>query len=134
MKRASILCLSAAAMVIAAAIPGVSHGALINRGNGTIYDSDLNISWLQDADYAKTSGYTSTYYDRPDGYMNWYEANAWATNLVFAGYDDWRLPTAGGGSGYNINVGELGHLYYDELKGTAGALASVSPFINFTGG
>ena len=28
-----------------------------------------------------------------NGPMTWSAANAWAENLVFAGYDDWRLPT-----------------------------------------
>ncbi len=32
---------------------------LINRGSGFVYDTDLDITWLQDANYARTSGYTT---------------------------------------------------------------------------
>ncbi len=59
---------------------------LIDRGNGMIYDSNQNLTWLQDTNYAKTSGYGS------DGLMNWDDAVAWSENLTFGGYDDWRLP------------------------------------------
>jgi hypothetical protein len=60
---------------------------LYNRGNGLIYDAELDITWLQDANYAQTSGYDD------DGQMSWEDANTWAAGLVYGGYDDWRLPT-----------------------------------------
>ena len=66
---------------------GVSNAALIDRGGGMIYDTDLDITWLQDANYAMTSGYDS------DGMMTWDNAMAWADTLSFGGYEDWRLPT-----------------------------------------
>ena len=44
-------------------ISSSSHAALYDRGNGLIYDDVLNITWMQDANYAKTSGYD------PDGAM-----------------------------------------------------------------
>ena len=64
-----------------------AHAALIDRGGGMIYDDVLNITWLQDANYAFTSGYHN------DGGMTWGEAMEWAENLVYGGFDDWRLPT-----------------------------------------
>lgn len=63
-----------------------SQATLIDRGNGMIYDSNQNLTWLQDANYAKTSGHDS------DGLMDWDAAMNWADNLVYGGYDDWRLP------------------------------------------
>ncbi len=63
-----------------------SHATLIDRGNGMIYDSNQNLTWLQDANYARTSGYDS------DGLMDWDAAMNWVGNLVYGGYDDWRLP------------------------------------------
>lgn len=63
------------------------EAALYDRGQGLIYDDVLNITWLQDANYAKTSGYDS------DGLMNWQDANTWAASLSYGGFDDWRLPT-----------------------------------------
>jgi len=66
---------------------GVAPAALVDRGGGMIYDSTRNITWLADMNYAETRGYDS------DGLMNWAAATTWASNLVYGGYDDWRLPT-----------------------------------------
>jgi len=63
-----------------------SSATLIDRGNGMIYDSNQNLTWLQDTNYAKTSGYDD------DGLMGWDDAMAWVANLTYGGYDDWRLP------------------------------------------
>lgn len=112
---------------------------LIDRGGGLIYDTDLNITWLQDVSYAKTSGYDA------DGLMTWYEAVNYADNLVYGGYNDWRLPAtlqpdptcsnqdAGWGISWGLGCkgGELGHLYYNELLNPAGGpLVNTGPFIN----
>lgn len=105
-----------------------ANAALVPRlGGQAVYDTDLNITWLADANYAMTSGYDS------DGLMTWAEANTWANNLVFGGYDHWRLPTtpqfdsgcdlSGSMGNYNYDFGfncrssEMGHLFYDELSG-----------------
>lgn len=91
---------------------GAAQAALIDRGGGLIYDTVLNVTWLQDANYAQTSAYSAT------GLMTWSEANAWANQLNYAGTNGWRLPTAlnGDGSGpcggYNCTGSEMGHLYY----------------------
>jgi len=66
---------------------GVAHAALIDRGNGMVYDTVLNVTWLQDVMYARTSGADA------DGVFNYQNANAWANGLVYGGFDDWRLPT-----------------------------------------
>jgi hypothetical protein len=65
---------------------GPVQAALFDRGNGLIYDDVLDITWLQDVTHARTSGYNSS------GLFNWFEALAWADQLVYAGFDDWRLP------------------------------------------
>lgn len=70
------------------------------------YDTVLDITWLADANYAKTSSYDA------DGAMTWVDANTWAANLSFYNpltnqtYDDWRLPTVDpiNGSTFNYNV------------------------------
>lgn len=64
---------------------GSAQAGLIDRGNGMVYDNWLDITWLTDANYAKTSGYHAT------GLMDWQEATDWAANLEYAGYSDWRL-------------------------------------------
>ena len=104
-----------------------ANSALYDRGNGLIYDDILDITWLQDSNYAQTSG------DDPDGSMSWYDATDWVASLNYGGFDDWRLASANlpdpatctsryNGScdkGYNITYSELGHMYHNNL-GNAG--------------
>ncbi len=97
------------------------HAELIDRGGGLIYDTEFNITWLQDANYAKTSGYDE------DGRMTWEEATKFVADLKYydpvrkVTWDDWRLPTAKNrdGSGpiqdYYTRESELGHMYYTNL-------------------
>lgn len=63
-------------LCVTLAMPGLSVGALIDRGGGLIYDDVLDITWLQDANYAMTSQYDV------DGLMTWNEATNWAANLA----------------------------------------------------
>ena len=111
-------------------VSSLTNAALIDRGGGLIYDTDLNITWLADANYAMTSGYDA------DGAMTWAVANTWAANLSYYDsvrnviYDDWRLPTTlqpdgdcwylssdGSWYGYGCQGSEMGHLFYNELGG-----------------
>lgn len=89
-----------AAGLLLSVTPFTAHAALIDRGNGLLYDDMLDITWLQDANYAKTSGYDV------DGKMDWSRATAWADNLVYGGYSDWRLAsnTPINGSSFNYTL------------------------------
>lgn len=95
-----------------------SKAALIDRGNGLIYDDEFNITWLQNANY---SGIT----------MTWDEANAWAENLIFQGFDDWGLPNSDTCSGSGCSESEMGHLYYSEeiTSDSPGLFTDVKPFM-----
>ena len=62
------------------------YAELHDRGGGMIYDDVLNITWLQDANYAQTSGYDA------DGRMTWAETMEWVEQLTYGGFDDWKLP------------------------------------------
>ncbi len=93
-----------------------------------IYDDVLDITWLQDASYLRTSGADA------DGLANYDGATSWVDNLIFGGFDDWRLPTLlpGNGPSYNTafsfdgstdrgfnNDGsnnEMGHLFSNSLN------------------
>ncbi|OAI25422.1 DUF1566 domain-containing protein [Methylomonas koyamae] len=108
-----------------------AQAALLDRGGGMLYDTVLNVTWLQDANYAKTSGYDA------DGKMDWHAAVAWADQLEFGGFSDWRLagikPVNGiaynenfsddGSTDYAWNVSspnsELGYMYFVNLGLTA---------------
>jgi hypothetical protein len=94
------------------------------------YDDVLNITWMADADYAKTSGYDA------DGLMTWSASLGWIASLNSAnhlGVSYWRLPTVidsgtpgcnvsyvGTDCGYNMDVstGEMTHLFYSTLGNT----------------
>ena len=78
---------------------------LVVRGPDMIYDEDLNVTWLQNANL---SGITWT----------WQGANDWASNLNIGGYTDWRLPTTLQTTGAVTSASEVGHLFIDELGGT----------------
>ena len=117
------------------------------------FDTDLNITWLADANYARSTGYDS------DGRMNWAVATAWAAGLnpYGSGITGWRLGTMpdtspaacnvveGGpdcGSSGDTSMGEMAHLSELNLGNHAIRTASgnlqpnetvinTGPFVNF---
>jgi len=114
-------------------IPMSAHALLIDRGSGLIYDSDQDITWLQDLNYTNTTGFPF------HGRMVWHDAIIWAENLVYEGYADWRLPATPVPSpycglseeGYNCRGSELGYLFYEVLGNTVtGTPLNLGPFIN----
>jgi len=71
-------------------------------GEFVVLDTDTNLMWLKNANLAGTA-------------MYWGDAMTWADILVYAGYDDWRLPaTADYCTGFDCTTSEMGHLYYIE--------------------
>lgn len=44
-------------LYVVLATSGAAQAALIDRGGGLIYDTDLNITWLQNANYGAGSTY-----------------------------------------------------------------------------
>ena len=146
-----------AALVSTLALAGSAHAELLDRGNGLVYDSTLNITWLKDWNYAKSSGHDA------DGLMTWDDAQTWANTLTYGGYSDWRLPSVvdtgtpgcnfspigGTDCGYNPQTAngavysEMAHLFYQSLGNKAfvtpgtgvpeqpgWGLVNTGPFIN----
>ena len=69
--------------------------ALIDRGNGLIYDDDLNITWLEDANLAATNTFGVGGINT-NGSMSWTTANSWIAGMnaaTYKGFHNWRLPT-----------------------------------------
>jgi hypothetical protein len=85
---------------------------LIDRGRGLLYDVERDLTWLQDTNYARTTGRSA------DGQMTWDDAQAWVAGLKYRGIKGWRLPTAlnengtGPCVGDNCRESELGHLVF----------------------
>lgn len=97
-------------------IAQASQPPLIDRGFGLIYDTERDLTWLQDVNYAKTGRQS------PDGQMTWPAAMAWVRALSYHGIRGWRLPDAHNGDGSGPPIGtdcagtELGHLYLDVFQ------------------
>ena len=107
-----------------------------NAGSSVfLYDTDLNITWLRDANAGAGSNYdngTST----TDGWMTWANARDWASTLMVGTFSDWRLPSALNADGtgpcgfYDCTSSEMGHLWYVEQGNTAHSFPSASDFLN----
>jgi PEP-CTERM motif-containing protein len=115
---------------------GNASAILLDRGPDMVYDNVLNITWVRDASLCVT---LNNCVNRNDGFvtggMTWSDANAWAANLVFGGFHDWRLPYASvnAGAGPTITVvdcatatesqcrdNEMRYMFYYDLGGTSG--------------
>ena len=143
MPTPSMVMTGAFVAALSLAVPQ-AQASLVDRGAGMLYDDVLQVTWLQDANYAKTSGYDA------DGQMSWTQANTWANNLNYGGYSSgWRLarntPVNGTPSGWNYtysNAGttdvgynitstfsELSYMYYVNLglKGYYAASGAYQP-------
>jgi hypothetical protein len=148
MKR-SILVVGMIAVVLAATNSAMA--ILIDRGAGLIYDTDLDITWLQDANFCGTNPTNpacilggAVQGGDLQGAIFWAGAQAWADNLTYGGFDDWRLPTTtqpdsscsiqldGRGFGFGCRLSEMGHLRTVEgvSLGTPGLFTNI-PVFNF---
>ena len=103
--------------ILALCIMSTSHAALIDRGNGMIYDDVLNITWLQNANLA--------------GNMSWQDSLDWAGDLVYGGFSDWRLPSidvnndgvvvyCSISSEAECRDTEFGYMYFQNMMGVGG--------------
>jgi hypothetical protein len=114
--------LATAVLVAWTGFAGNASATLISRGPDLVYDDVLNITWTRNANLPGSSG------------LGWAGANAWAANLEFAGFDDWRLPTINlttptttttdcrlvSAADCATNGNELGYMFYQNLAGLAG--------------
>ena len=114
---------------------GAAEATIYDRGNGLIYDDDLDVTWMQYVSTAEDTGYCVDYLPNcTDGLMTKDEANAFV-NWFNTSYNppwgyDWRLPITptttdlscsdSFNEGFSCTQSELGHLYYLELGNLAG--------------
>jgi hypothetical protein len=77
---------------------GSACATLLDRGPDMVYDDVLNITWARNASLCLVLNNCVNRFDDPVtgviGGMRWNDANTWVANLLFSGYDDWRLPWA----------------------------------------
>ena len=150
------LAAAAATLVLAT----TAHAALVGRDiNGVavagsnvgavfLYDTDLNITWLRNANAGAGSSFDDGF-STTDGRMTWVNANSCANALTVGSYSGWRLPTTRqpdaacsgqfnsgvtfgiASTGFNCTGSEMGHLWYTEL-GNVGKLpiSNTGNFLN----
>lgn len=76
------------ALCLGAAVSSSANAALVDIGNGMVYDDVLDITMINDFNYAYSSGYSTNL----AGKMSRAESLEWADQLTYGGYDQWRLP------------------------------------------
>jgi hypothetical protein len=126
---------------------GVANAALIGvdalTPGGTdyqaVYDTDQNITWLQNAKLATTNTFGVSGID-PGGGMRWDTAEAWIAAMNTADYlgvNDWRLPSADANADgtiidcstdtkSNCRDNDMGYMYWQNHVTSS----SPSPFTN----
>jgi len=110
-----------------------ANAALISRLSGAaVYDTDLDITWLANANLAQTNTFSVSGINAGTGAMSWTTAQSWidAMNVAnYLGFNDWRRPVTlnpdlscsqANATGSGCTGSEMGHLFYVELGGTAG--------------
>ena len=127
-------------------LASTAQASLHDMGGGLLYDDVLDVTWLQDADYARSSGF------KPNGKMPWADAMKWVADLVYhdpvrkVDIRGWRLPKVGpvgdtfngrfcfnGSSdeGYGITSprSELAYMFYVNLglKGYYSSTGEIQP-------
>jgi hypothetical protein len=131
-KQLAVASVLASTLLISqSANAGLIERTITDTTFGTVqayYDDVLDLTWLKDANFAKTSGYDA------DGKMTWTAANTWAGQLSLGAYDDWRLTslqpqnsqtgfdynwsnTGSTDYGYNItnSVSEMAYMFHVNL-------------------
>lgn len=124
----------------------MANAALVGSADGkTVYDADLNITWIANANLAATNTFGITGIDSI-GRMSWSTAQNWigAMNAAnYLGYHDWRLPFTpqvdtncstffgATGVGGHCTGSEMGHLFYNELGGAAGHSITITHNANY---
>ena len=122
--------------IILLGITATASAELQTRLDGrAIYDTDLNITWMSDANLALTNqfGLSLSTVARDltantvgsTGQMTWFNANSWIGGMNTAnylGFSDWRLPTitiAATGEPSNEELGEFFYSGFEATRGTS---------------
>lgn len=120
--RVAAIRLAMSVLVVGTAWAGNASATLISRGPNLVYDDVLNITWTRNANLPGSTE------------LGFAAANTWVANLVFAGFDDWRLPKINlatptatttdcrvvSAADCAASGNELGYMFYQNLAGLAG--------------
>ncbi len=72
--------LTSLAITLSLMLANAAQASLIDRGNGLIYDTDLNVTWLADANLAMSNTFGVSGIDS-NGHMTWFTAQNWISAM-----------------------------------------------------
>ena len=139
------------AVLMFAALSVPARADLLGLGNGLIYDTGSNTTWLQNADLAATNTFGVAGIGA-DGRMTGPTADLWIAAMNSAdylGFNDWRLPISGDGClpsyvpclPFSLTHHEFSELWLTELGNTVPVpsvsgqtLINTGPFTNVQNG
>jgi len=84
---------------------GTSHAALLDEGNGQLYDNVTDLVWQQNANLAATNTFGLSGIDT-NGRMTWGTAQNWIAAMNandYLGHSDWMLPSVSPVNGKSFN-------------------------------
>ena len=106
-------------------VPGNPFGTAVTAGQAldasadgrTVYDPATNVTWLANADLAKTHKFGVAGING-DGSMEQQTATSWVAAMnsaAWQGATDWQLPASDACGGFDCKASLLGELYYNAL-------------------
>jgi len=114
MKKSRLL--GAVCTILFSFIATSANAALLSRLGGlAYYDTDADLTWLADANYADTLGFTP---DGTGGAMDQVSLSNWAAGLTIGGVSGWRLPNSDSCTGTNCSNSEMGNMFNNVLGGS----------------
>ncbi len=99
---------SLAVILVLISVPANAELVTSSAYPNMVYDSELDITFLKDANYANTSGFVQSN-GSSSGFMIYNDALDFIDHLNdinYGGFSNWRLPS--------FEDDELGHLYHDD--------------------
>jgi hypothetical protein len=118
--------------------PAEGGGLQVNPGGQTVYDPASQVTWLADANLARTQTFGVADIS-PDGSMDHNTAALWISAMNKGGYlghTQWELPETGapdpsctlkGTTGFDCTASPMGELYYKQLRLARGASVVSTP-------
>jgi hypothetical protein len=123
-------------------IPVNGNGLQPSADGQTVYDTDMDVTWLANADLAKTRNFGAQCIHpdgvpciNPDGSMTHTTALNWIGGMnavAYLGQTHWQLPSDPNecGDAFDCTATPLGSLYYTQLQFTQGTPVVPTPDIN----
>lgn len=124
---------------------GAEAALVASKDGQTVYDTELNVTWLANANLAATHPFGVRGINR-DGSMGWDTAQSWISAMNAANYlgsNQWSLPATklpdpncsqrpqSASFGYGCTGSQMGDLFYNKLGGEKGSTIELTHNANY---